>query len=349
MSKSSVLVGNVYVMMAYAFRALSLVDGVPQATTEFEHVHDLLAEIIAQETAKQVKRGLDHCYVQQSEELATVRGRIDMQSSLRSQSFVRGKLVCRYDEYVADTPVNQAVRATILMLARCDSVTEPRQQALSRLLPFFDGVAAVSPRMIRWADIGLHRQNSSYRFLVNACELAVKGLLPKDGAGESLLPWLDEDAMSSLFERFVREYFRFHHPELGVSAAHIPWNVADPGGLSPVGTSYLPRMRTDITLQRGTDTLIVDTKFYSDSMQDGRFGKATFHSGNLYQLSTYVQHAAATRPHVAGLLLYAKTDGHVQPELDAMIAGHRLGATTLNLAQPWPKLQQELENLLTRF
>ena len=43
----------------------------------------------------------------------------------------------------------------------------------------------------------------------------------EDGTGDALLPWLSDDAMSSLFERFVKEYFRFHHPELRGRALEI--------------------------------------------------------------------------------------------------------------------------------
>lgn len=346
MSSSAVLVGNVHTMMAYAFRTLSPIDAVPHATTQFDHVHDLLADIIARETARQVKRGLDHDYRLETRELATVRGRVDLQASIRERSFVRGGLVCRFDEYVADTPVNRAVRATVLMLARSDRVAGPRRDALARLLPFFGGVRAVPPRAIRWADLRLHRQNASYRWILGACELAVKGLLPADGSGDALLPWLSDDAMSSLFERFVREYFRFHHPALGAQAALIPWNVRDAG---TTGAAHLPAMRTDITLQRGGDVLIIDTKYYSASMQVSQYGGHTFHSGNLYQISAYVQHAAAQSSSVSGLLLYARTSGPVQPELDAVLAGHRIGAATLDLTQPWPLLRRELEGLLTRF
>lgn len=346
MSSSAVLVGNVHIMMAYAFRALSQADGARHATTQFEHVHDLLAEIIAREATRQVKRGLDHEYRQATAELTTVRGRIDLQTSIRARSFVRGALVCRYDEYVADTPLNQAVRATVLMLARSERVAEDRRKTLAQLLPFFDAVQAVPPRTIRWSDLRLHRANASYRWLLGACELAVQGLLPTDGSGDALLPWLNDEAMSTLFERFVKEYFRLHHPELGARAALVPWVVAE---TQAVGARHLPTMRTDITLQRGEAMLIIDTKYYGANMQVSQFGTRSLHSGNLYQISAYVQHAAVLHDSVAGLLLYARTSGPIQPELDTVLAGHRIGATTLDLTKPWPLLQQELEGLLLRF
>ncbi|MCS3026687.1 hypothetical protein NXW75_29485 [Bacteroides xylanisolvens] len=46
-------------------------------------------------------------------------------------------------------------------------------------------------------------------------------------------------------------------------------------------------MRTDITLTFKERTLIIDTKYYSKSMQC-QFDKRTIHSNNLYQIHSYV-------------------------------------------------------------
>lgn len=345
MTRSRVLLANVHIMMAYAFRSLERIDDAPRSTAEFEHLHDLLAEIIVSETSRQVKRGLDHGYREETRELQTVRGRIDLQESIRHRSFVRGSLVCRYDEFVADTDLNRAVRATVLLLARHGNVAPHRRDALARLLSFFANVRAIDPRAIRWKDLQLNRVNASYRWLLAACELTVKGLLPTEGHGDALLPWLNDEAMSTLFERFVKEYFRFHHPRLDAKAAHIPWAAEIDG----VGLHQLPAMRTDITLRDSNSLLIIDTKYYGSSTQVSQYGRETLHSGNLYQIHTYVKNASASGVPVSGLLLYARTDGPVQPDLDAVIGGHRIGATTLDLTKPWPLLRAELDALLDRF
>lgn len=345
MTKSRVLLANVHIMMAYAFRSLERIDGTPKAAVEFEHLHDLLAEIIVSETSLQVKRGLDHGYREETRELQTVRGRIDLQGSIRQRSFVRGELVCRYDEFVADTDLNRAVRATVLLLARHGNVAPQRREALARLLPFFAGVRAVNPRAIRWKDLQLNRINASYRWLLAACELTVKGLLPTEGHGDALLPWLNDEAMSTLFERFVKEYFHFHHPRFDAKAAQIPWAAEMDGA----GLHQLPAMRTDITLRSDNAMLIIDTKYYGSSMQVSHYGRETLHSGNLYQIHTYVKNASALEKSVSGLLLYARTDGPIQPDLDAVIGGHRIGATTIDLTKPWSLLRADLDALLDLF
>ena len=58
-------------------------------------------------------------------------------------------------------------------------------------------------------------------------------------------------------------------------------------------------------------TLIIDAKYYSRTTQQ-QYGAHTLHSGNMYQIFTYVKNKEtelAAKPHeVAEMLLYAKTD-----------------------------------------
>lgn len=347
MANTSVLIGNVYVMMAYAFRCLERVPTSAGAPQDFEHLHDLLAHVIAEETARQLRRGLHHDYVPQREELRTIRGRVNLSATLARQRTQRGTVVCDYEEFLPDTAHNRAVHAVLLMLARNADVAPARRRALTRLLPYFTQVPRIPVHEINFDQLQLHRANSSYRWLLGACELAVKGLLPGDTHGDTALAWQRTEAMSALFENFVKEYFRFHHPQLRARSTQVVWDLGD--GRS-VGKQQLPNMRTDITLTGPESTLIVDTKLYAQSMSYGRFGKASLHSGNLYQINAYVRNAAAASSvPVGGLLVYARTDGPIQPELDVEIGGHRIGATTIDLSSPWPQVRAQLEAVLDRF
>nr|WP_197511775.1 hypothetical protein [Tessaracoccus coleopterorum] len=176
------------------------------------------------------------------------------------------------------------------------------------------------------------------------CEFIVRGLLPTQDAGNTrLATWVSDDAMSSLFERFLREYYLFHHPGLRPKAATVSWDYEEHGAR---GTSQLPSMRTDVTLRGYRRTLIIDAKYYSNSMQHFR-DKRSIHSGHLYQMLAYTQNADVSRDgSVSGLLLYARTDEGEHPELDVVIRGNRIGARTLDLNLPWNDLSTQLEDIL---
>lgn len=345
MTTGPIAIRNIYVMMAYAFRSLRN-DGSKRVGAEsFDHLHDLLAEILIRGVGAQVKRGLHHDYRRNREELATVRGRIDITGTVATRSAVRGRLVCEFDEYEVDTPHNRVLKAVIILLIRSGQVTRPRRAALRRLLPYLSEVTLVSPASIHWATLTYHRANASYRMLMGVSELIIRGLLPAQSSGStSLTEWLSDEAMSTLYERFLREYYVVHHPELSPGAPHVPW---DYDSASAIGALQLPTMRTDVTLRRGDRTLIIDAKYYSRSLQ-ARWEKETVHSENLYQMLAYVKNADTDRDGtVSGLLVYARTDATAQPDLDVRIQGNRIGARTLDLSTPWEEVKAELEGILS--
>lgn len=340
----SIVIRNVYVMMAYAFRSIHHEGAERVASERFDHLHDLLAEILVRGVGAQVKRGLHHDYLRRSNELSTVRGRIDVVRTVATRSTTRGRLVCGFDEYEPDTPHNRALKSVIVLLIRHGDVTTSRKNALRRLLPYLDAVTLVAPTSIRWESLTYHRANATYRLLLGVCELIVRGLLPTQETGDNRLSsWVSDDAMSSLYERFLREYYSVHHPELSPGAPTVAWDLdqsSDHGG-------QLPLMRTDVILRRGRRTLIIDAKYYRESMRTGAWGKATIHSANLYQILAYVKNEDRRRDgSVSGLLLYARTDAPDEPDLDVVIQGNRIGARTLDLNQSWDELAAQLEEVV---
>ena len=84
-------------------------------------------------------------------------------------------------------------------------------------------------------------------------------------------------------------------------------------------------MQSDIHLQKENKVLIIDAKYYSHIMQT-QFDKHTIHSGNLYQIFTYVKnedYSFKDEPYeVAGIILYAKTEEEIQPDNNFMMHGN---------------------------
>ncbi len=341
----SIVIRNVSVMMAYAFQTIrhSIIREV--SAEDFDHLHDLLAEILAQGVGAQVKRGLHRDYIPRAEELSTVRGQIKVAQTLNAHSLTRGRLVCEFDEYDINTPHNQAVKSAMRLLIRNGTMKDERRLRLQKLLPFLVEVDDIAPNLIRWETLIYHRTNAEYRLLLGTCELIIRGLLPTDMHGsDALSDWLSDEEMSRLYERFLLEYYRFHHPELNPGAPYVSWDF-DPA-LS-TGTEQLPAMKTDLTLRQGSKTLIIDAKYYGDTLQTGRWGKKTVHSSNLYQILSYIKNADNQQDgSVSGLLLYAATRAPGQPSLDIVVQGNRIGAQALDLSRPWAEINNALEGII---
>jgi 5-methylcytosine-specific restriction enzyme subunit McrC len=339
-----IVIRNVYVMMAYAFRAIRETGQDRLAAEHFDVIHDLFAEILIRGIGSQIKRGLHRDYRRRSEELNTVRGRIDLTRTTAALSTVRGRIVCEFDEYVLDTLHNRILKCVMILLVRSGEVSKNRKDALRRLLPYLDTVTQIAPTSIRWDQLSFTRSTASYRMLMGTCELVIRGLLPTEESGpNSLLAWVADEEMSSLYERFLREYYRTHHPELSPAASQVDWDLEDE---TASGVGQLPAMRTDITLRSRQRKLIIDAKYYGSTFRTGQYGKESVDSANLYQILAYTKNADVRRDgSTSGMLLYARTTADRQPDLDVVIQGNRIGARTLDLSLPWEHLRRQLEEV----
>ena len=276
---------NIYHMLAYAFQTLQGQGYRDIAAEEFDNTADLLAEILSRGVSLQLKRGLGREYVDRKDVLSSPRGKIELSESLKMRSILRRQPVCSYDEFSTDTRMNRILKATIMLLIRSD-IDKARKKALRQLPPYFADVEDVNLSGEDW-HMRFDRNNQTYRMLMNVCWLVVKGLLQtRESGGLRMMDFLDEQRMSHLYEKFILEYYRREHPELSAGAPYISWALDD--GFDDM----LPAMHTDITLARDRIVLIIDAKYYSHTTQQ-QFDKQSVHSGNLYQIFTYVKNKEA--------------------------------------------------------
>ena len=155
-----------------------------------------------------------------------------------------------------------------------------------------------------------------------------------------------DEHMNRLFEKFVLEYYKKRHPKLNASASRVDWNIDKEESTENI----LPIMQTDIMLTGNGRTLIIDTKYYSKSMQS-QYDKRTIHSNNLYQIHTYVteqdkEHSGK----VDGMLLYAKTEESIVPNGQMKLkAGNTIYFRTLDLNQKFSEIEKALDSFLLEY
>jgi len=348
MTQSAITIRNIYMMMAYAFQMMQRGETTKLETESFNHLHELLAAILIEGAGRQVKRGLHHQYVPQSADLTTVRGRINIEKTTRLHATARRTVQCEYDEYLPDSNLNQALKAVLRLLSHSPHVSIHRRRTLERIIRNFGRVTDIQPHQIDWKRFSFNRASVGYRPLLGVCELVVKGMVHSPRPGEHhLTEWIADEHMSSLYERFLLQYYKVHHRELEPAAPRIPWDLQYD---SPAQTEQLPHMQSDLVLTSSTKTLIIDAKYYTSNMQQNRWGKSTVISGHLYQLLSYVKNAdTEAGGSVSGLLLYAKTQQDAQPFLDITVQKNRLAARTLDLDSPWEDIVAQLERIPASF
>lgn len=336
---------NIYYMLAYAFQVLNEQGYKNIATEDFGNTAELCAAILARGISTQVKRGLGKEYIPRTEALSSLRGKIDITESIKTQALQRKQLVCSYDEFSVNSYMNRIIKSTVLLLLRAD-ITKARKKELWKLLVFFDEVEAVDLYSVNW-NMQYNRNNQTYRMLISICYLVVKGLLQTQSDGTTkLMDFLDEQRMHRLYEKFILEYYRREYPQISANASQIPWQLDDDM------SAMLPVMQTDIMLSRGEKTLIIDAKYYAHSTQI-LYDKHTLHSGNMYQIFTYVKNKEAEmadQPHeVSGMLLYAKTDEDIYPENTYRMSGNRIEVRTLNLDGDFDSIRKQLDGIAEKY
>lgn len=339
----SILIKNIYYMLTYAFHVLKQ-DNYEEIETEaFENIYDMFAAILGRGVARLLKQGLYREYVAYEDYLVTKRGKIDLQKTIKSQMSQTPRLYCEFDELTVNNLLNRILKTTMGLLLRHPDVKTGRKALLKKNLLYFGEVDFINYMDISWPSILFQRNNQSYRMLINICSLVIKGMLLSTEKGS--IKWatfIDEQRMCRLYEKFILEYYKYHHRELSPQAARIPWNLDDGSD------DLLPVMQTDITLRTPSKVLIIDAKYYSSMMQS-HFGVHTVHSDNLYQIFTYVKNLDRENTgRVSGMLLYARTEEKNQPDHSYLMGGNRIMVKSLDLNLPFTEIARQLDTIVER-
>lgn len=338
-----ILIRNIYYMLAYAFQELRQNNYAEIEGESFEEIYDLFAEILSRGISFQLKQGLYREYVARNESMQTVRGKIDMHGTIAMRMRNNQQVVCDYDELSEDNIFNQILVTTAFVLLKHSNVKKEKKAQLKKLMLFFQNVHPIDVHAIRWNSLRFDRNNKNYRMLLYICYFIISEWLMTTDEGKFKLREFSDDHMCRLFEKFVLEYYKKHHPETKASAAQIGWNIVE----EATDSSVLPIMQTDVLLSLGERTLIIDTKYYSKVMQE-QYDKKTLRSNHLYQISTYVNEYDSEALHnVDGMVLYAKTK---QDDLeDAQVvkkAGYTLFFRTLDLNTDFEAIKKRLDSFI---
>lgn len=337
---------NIYYMLAYAFQILHEQGYKDVAVEDFQNTAELLAAILCRGVSIQIKRGLGKQYLTKEEPLSSPRGKIEVSESIKTQAIRKKQLICAYDEFSVDAYTNRIIKTTMEVLLKAN-ITKGRKKELRKLLIFFDEVSPLDKHNINW-NLQYDRNNQTYRMLIAICQLVMKGLLQTNADGTTrIMDYLDEQTMPRLYEKFILGYYQREHPELNAYSPQIDWQLDD--GFK----TMLPTMQSDIVIRniKAKKTLIIDAKYYSHNTQmKAPYMTHTIHSGNLYQIFTYVKNwAAEPGEKVSGMLLYARTDDAIQPGNQYQMSGNQISVRTLDLHCDFSVIAAQLDAIAERI
>ena len=187
-----------------------------------------------------------------------------------------------------------------------------------------------------------NRNNKSYKHIIVLCELKLKGLIASDKKGrEQFNEFLDETALHRIYENFIREYFK----KKGLNSSKKRFRLTEDEN------DIIGLAETDITLEDDKNMLIIDAKFYTHILREGRYpGSKIVSMGNIYQINTYVEKQQfETHKTVKGMLLYAQTVDEEPINTSSRIAGKEIKIRTLDMNKDWSEITQTLDNIKDNF
>ena len=341
----NILIKNIYYMFAYAFRELKQDTMKKVSIEKFDNIHELFAKLFIEGLRKQVKQGLYREYIPYRDDVNGLKGKMNLSKTMQHRINQRQLIHCEYDDLSENNILNIIIKTTATILIKQAEVDQHIKEDLKKYMLFFTQIDIISPRDIKWSSINLHRNNQSYRLLLNLCQLILDGMLLTTDTGKyKLTSFINEQKMCRLFEKFVLAYYKKHFPYLYVNSSQISWNIEDNIN------NLLPRMQTDITVESKDKVLIIDTKYYQQILQQ-RYMKQSISSQNLYQIFTYVKNKAVNEPEkeVSGLLLYAKTDKEMDIDSSYKMSGNLIMVKTLDLNCSFDEIKTQLNSIIMNY
>lgn len=124
---------NIYYMLSYAFQVLNEQGYKNIAMEQFNNVAELCAAILSKGISLQLKRGLGREYIEQTEALSSLRGRIEISESIKTRSILKKQLICSYDDFSVNSYMNRIIKTTTGLLLHAD-ISKARKKSYGNYL-----------------------------------------------------------------------------------------------------------------------------------------------------------------------------------------------------------------------
>ena len=327
-------IANIYYLLCYAWDHVDERDVVRlEALEELERVQDLLGKVLAEGTFRLIRGGIDRGYREVHEDVAGIRGKMDVGETAKRALRARGKVACNFEELSYDVLHNRILRSTLKNLLRLPDLHSSVRAEVRNAYTKLDGVSVVPLNRRLFQQVQLDRNRRYYRFLLSVCRLIHEQLLVDERSGKARFTEFSEEQMERLYEDFIIQFYRREQNRYRVNhrGRTIDW---EDHGTPDHQRSKLPRMEADVILEAPDRRIIMDAKYYKEAL-GGRYG-GKLHSDNLYQLLAYLRNREATEasgPKHEGILIYPTVDAPVT--VDVCLEGFFVQARTIDLAQKW--------------
>lgn len=337
---------NIYYLLCYAWNKLDEKERVNVAIADKTELLDLFAKILINATKMLLKRGIDKNYIDYTEELAGVKGKVQISQTLKSNLLFKQRTICTFDDFSANIISNRILVSTIYRLTRTKGLDKQLKNELVSLQRMLSDIEQIEITNSLFKQVKLNRNNRFYGFVMNVCQIIYESTLPSEEQGKYKFSDFtrDDKKMNQLFESFIRNFYKIEQQVYKtVKKETIKWQFDNTDKDS---YQYLPQMETDITLENDEEKIIIDAKFYRETMTLN-YDKERIKSANLYQLFSYLLNQQDTnlKTHNAtGILLYPTIE--TDYNLNFKYNEHKIQIRTINLNSNWRNISSRLKEII---
>lgn len=333
---------NIYYLLCYAWNKLEEKEKVDVDAEDFQEIYDLFAKVLANGCSYLLKRGFDRNYIEYEDSIPGIKGKLLLSESIKQNLFHKSRALCVYDDFSHNIIHNQIIKSTIRTLLLSDILHKDIRSELHRIYRMFHGIDEIKLSRQHFGMVRLHRNNYFYDLLLKICRVIYDNLLVSEAMGEYKFVdfVIDPRKMNQVFEKFVFNFYRIHFPEFKVKRDTILWKLKAEGDSD---ITLLPQMNTDISVYQQERILIIDTKFYSETLSYN-YDKHSIHSANLYQLFAYLENFESDGRKLDGMLLYPVVDREIDE--DYSYKDHKVMIRTIDLDENWRSIDKRLRAII---
>ena len=357
--ESIIPIKNLFYMLCYAWNVLSIMDDIKVADDDYEDAYDLLARVFSFGIGKLIRLGFHRSYIEETEELSTVRGKISVQESINSMSMQRKHLICTYDEYSKNDIFNQILNYTIDSILKNPEVSKETKATIKKQKVFFYGIDAKPPTKENRQKLLFNRNNVIYKLLIHISIMLYDGTGVNEEDGKNVFKdFFREEQMHRIFELFILNFYAAHLNRhiYKVHAPKITWKIEESaddiwGDVFDVDENPGDR-RTDIVIEnkeRGIQ-MIFDAKYYKKTFVSTYMGKEEerVRTGHLNQVRGYLLDSEYPGKKV-GALLYPMVNDDLSKGKVFPIQNTPILIKTINLQADWREIEEDMLNFVNRI
>lgn len=313
-------------------------------------VYEFIANFYLDEVKKVIMTKPDKKYNELTDDLYYVKGKINIKKTILNTN---NRVNCTFGELSLNNQLNRIVKYILYYLYK-DKQLKSNKNLSRKIINeyyFFENVDLVDVSIKDILGIRLNKDNMNYETLLLLSRYIIGCIKYSENTKEK---YIDIDSeLWWVYQEFIRNYYDYYKEDLhikNVSPSKYEWNLEP---ILNAKNEYLPKMRTDIEVNSLDQYLIIDAKCYENSLLE-YYGKKIFHSGNLYQVKSYLDvykiKNSESNKRLRGILIYPfnhkttlNAGNNIFYDKDE---DYTLEIYTINFKNDWDKVCEDLNSII---